>query len=257
MQLSAKKHQWRQRSYHQFLCASNYNNDEANFLPSHYTSPSVLTWLQKMADSYKIERGEDLLEVITRESSIDFAFDDSSDTHLQKLAKVCATTNLPIASHDFLRDTTTGNAIYIYGNLAFLNGFGYEWDEFVQLPSRKCVETEGEVEERQRLLDSVKKNAVKQQDQSLNDSGDNAAKEEEDGASKYDNLIRVRKDGNKILLKGVNLWNVYDICLQQLTDDSTTITIDAEEEDRIRTRVEQGDIKAIGQAVWIRHVDYL
>ena len=33
-------------------------------LASHYTSKSILSWLQKMADSYQIEEGEDLLTVL-------------------------------------------------------------------------------------------------------------------------------------------------------------------------------------------------
>ena len=145
-------------------------NDDDSFIAPHYTSKSVLSWLHKMADSYKIERGEDLLDVILRESSSnstmdnddinysinnkDYSNNDNDDNkmYLLKLAKACAKTNLPIASHDFLRSK---EAIYNYGNIAFLHGFGYEWDEFIQLPSRKCVETEGEVEERQRLLNDV------------------------------------------------------------------------------------------------------
>jgi len=69
----------------------------------------------------------------------------------------------------------------------------------------------------------------------------------------YDNLIRVRKDGTQIVLKGVHLWNVYDISLQQHEDESST----SEEVRRIRRQIEQGELKAIGQAVWISNVETL
>ena len=269
------------------LCASskpnNYSNDEKvvtndddSFIAPHYTSKSVLSWLRNMADSYRIERGEDLLNVIIRESSNnsnstmdngdmynsidnkDYSNnnndDDDTTMYLLKLAKACAKTNLPIASHDFLRSK---EAIYNYGNIAFLHGFGYEWDEFVQLPSRKCVETEGEVEERQRLLNDVKKNAImvqqqkqqkQEQRQSNNDNTNSTTIAGDDlSSSKYDNLIRVRKDGRKILLRGVNLWNVYDTTIQGTHD-----TLES-----IRSKIERGEITAIGQAVWICHVEYL
>ncbi len=184
-----------------------------------------------MEISYKLERGEDLLDAILRESSSKALMESqASTTPLLRLAKACTSTNLPIASHDFLRDPNK-IAIYNYGNPAFLYGFGYEWEEFIQLPSSKCVETPGEVEERQRLLDAV----LRQTNAKVNDA-----------SSKYDNLIRVRKDGRKILLKGVNLWNVYD-----------DTTFEGDSLDIARARIEQGEIKAIGQAVWIRHVEYL
>ena len=214
-------------------------NSNINDLPSHYTSPSVLSWLSNMATSYKLDRGEDLFDVILRESSSEVLSEPQGTTTspLLRLAIACATTNLPIASHDFLRDPNR-IAIYNYGNLAFLHGFGYEWEEFVQLPSSKCVETPGEVEERQRLLDAV----LLQQA--------NASKNNDDGVStKYDNLIRVRKDGRKILLKGVNLWNVYD-CTSFEGDTLDNIDV-------VRAAIETGETKAIGQAVWIRNVEYL
>lgn len=178
-------------------------NSDSNELEPHYTSKTTLDWLQKMALSYKLEKGENLLNVLLREGSNSHVHtmhnnDDSEDLLLQ-LAKVCARSPLPIASHDFLRDPT-GMAIYNYGNIAFLNGFGYEWDEFVELPSKKCVETEAEVEERQKLLDAVKEKATKATDSA-------GSRGFQEATAKYDNLIRVRKDRRKILLKGVNLWN--------------------------------------------------
>uniref|UniRef100_A0A7S2LGU6 MEKHLA domain-containing protein n=1 Tax=Skeletonema marinoi TaxID=267567 RepID=A0A7S2LGU6_9STRA len=196
-------------------------------LPSvdaHFTSPSVLAWLKKMTLSYKLERGEDFLEVISREAGISVNKGDEND--LMQLATLCASSPLAIASHDFLR---ADEAIYIYGNQAFLDGFGYKWDEFVELPSSKCVETDTEVEERQKLLDNIKDAAM--------------SKTQSNEVDKYDNLVRVRKDGKKILLKGVHLWNVWDIS-ENLDDNA-------------RAKVESGAIKPIGQAVWISNVEYL
>jgi len=206
-------------------------------LDPHFTSPSVLDWLEKMAISYQLERGENLLSTILREGPLEYEARttvDEENLSLQ-LAQVCALTPLPIASHDFLR---ADEAIYCYGNNAFLNGFGYDWDEFVQLPSRRCVETDDEVLERQRLLDAVKDIAIMKS--LTGEKGDVA----EDVASNYDNLIRVRKDGRKILLKGVNLWNVYDV------NNSHDLL-------SLRSSIKSGEIKAIGQAVWIKTVEYL
>ena len=86
-------------------------------LEPHYTSRSTLDWLRKMNDSYMFERGESLLDAITRESSEEFAASigkgKKDDPPLLHLAAACALSNLPIASHDFLRDPT-GEAIFNY-----------------------------------------------------------------------------------------------------------------------------------------------
>ena len=107
-------------------------------LEHHFISDSTIDWLQKMATSYLIERGEPLIEVLEREGSCagDNACGERDDDVRLRLARTCATTNLAIGSHDFLR---SDEAIYCYGNKSFLNGFGYDWTEFVELPSRKCV----------------------------------------------------------------------------------------------------------------------
>lgn len=150
-------------------------------LEDHYTSNETMQWLKKMALSYKLQKGEDLLDVLVREGSENIDLTTTNDNRLLQLAKICAQSSLPIASHDFLRDPN-GVAIYNYGNRAFLDAFGYEWDEFVELPSSKCVDTEEDVNARQKLLDAVRE-----------DMNSNA----------YDTAtaIRVRKDKKKILLK--------------------------------------------------------
>jgi len=246
-------------SYRLYASSStNNNNDDKDTttifkvkdeLATHYTSKSILSWLQKMADSYQIEEGEELLTVLTREGSI--IVDDTKNnieddtSQLLKLAKLCAQTNLSIASHDFLR--SNDEAIYNYGNIAFLSYFGYEWDEFVELPSSKCVATQEDVTERQKLLDARLSNKVSSR-----------SNDDTDDDTQYDNLIRVRKDGTQIVLKGVHLWNVYDITLQQQgEDDEDSRSSKPEEVIRIRRQIEQGELKAIGQAVWISNVETL
>ena len=78
-------------------------------------------------------------------------------------------------------------------------------------------------------------------------------------------MIRVRKeDGTQIVLKGEHLWNVYDITLQKQgqedKDGSSIVEVrssTSEEVIRIRKQIEQGKSRAIGQAVWICHVEPL
>lgn len=192
-------------------------------LESHFTSEATIQWLHKMTLSYKLQKGEDLFEVLMREGNDDNT-EDSNDKKLIQLAKLCARSQLPVASHDFLRDPN-GVAIYNYGNKAFLNAFGYNWDEFVELPSSRCVDTEEDVSERQKLLDAVKKDI---------------------NSKAYDTAtaIRVRKDRRKILLKNVNLFNVYDLN----ENDDTELA---------RIAVEKGEIAPIGQAVWIKEWEHL
>ena len=194
-------------------------------LEPYFTSEATIQWLQKMTLSYKLQKGEDLLDVLTREDTENFASSCSTnDNKLIQLAKLCAKSQLPVASHDFLRDPN-GVAIYNYGNKSFLNAFGYNWDEFVQLPSSRCVDTEEDVAERQKLLDAVKKDV---------------------NSKAYDTAtaVRVRKDKQKILLKNVNLFNVYDLN-------------EGDDIEMARIAVEKGDIAPIGQAVWIKGWEYL
>jgi len=257
--ISSNRHNLQTIAYRLYALSTNNNDDKdtatttiiKDELASHYTSKSILSWLQKMADSYQIEEDEELLTVLTREGSIIIEDTDNNiedDTNqLLKLAKLCAQTNLSIASHDFLR--SKNEAIYNYGNIAFLSNFGYEWDEFVELPSSKCVATQEDVDERQKLLDSRLSNKANSSSDDDNDTDDTQSPQ-------YDNLIRVRKDGTQIVLKGVHLWNVYDITLQQKEEQDEGSST-SEEVRRIRRQIEQGDIKAIGQAVWIDHIEPL
>lgn len=185
---------------------------------------STIAWLQQMALSYQLERGENLLDVLIRESiSLTGRMDD--------LATVCAHTNLAIASHDFIRDPI-GEPIYCYGNDAFLSSFEYKWEEFVELPSRYCVESDAEVKERNKLLNQSRRRLERTTDE-------------------IPELIRVTKNKRRILLQGVNLWNVYDFHNDERIRGYDGSTLRAKS---IRDQIDRGDIKAIGQAVWIRQV---
>jgi hypothetical protein len=207
------------------ICRNDSKPSPYNDLEGHYISTATLQWLKKIALSYKLQKGEDLLDVIQREgpevTSTDYKRENEDP--LLQLARACALSQLLIASHDFLRHPN-GTAIYNYGNIAFLNAFGYEWEEFVELPSSKCVDTEEDVEARQELLDAVKENP---------------------NSNAYNlDVVRVRKDKRKILLKNVNLFNIYDI-------------VEGIDMESARTDIENGEMKAIGQAVWIKQVEYL
>ncbi|KAL7550257.1 hypothetical protein ACHAWF_013506 [Thalassiosira exigua] len=217
--------------------ASSGDGGVADLAP-HYAAPASVEWVRKMDDSHRVERGEGLSDVLSREDPDAAAPLVGGDRGpLLRLAAAVARTKLPVGSHDFLRDPS-GEAIFCYGNEAFLGGFGYGWDEFVTLPSKTCVETDEEVEERQRLLDDVKASA----------RGDDGGSGDGDLAEQYDDLVRVRKDGRKILLRGVNLWNVYDVRLGESGDDDI---------ENVRAQIERGEIEAIGQAVWIRNVEHM
>ena len=84
--ISLTRHNLQSKSYQ--LYASTNNNDDKDTttikdhnkeLASHYTSTTILSWLQKMADSYQVEEGEDLLTVLTREGSIIPIMDDTNN----------------------------------------------------------------------------------------------------------------------------------------------------------------------------------
>jgi hypothetical protein len=71
-------------------------NAPAESLQQHHaTSPSTIAWLQQMAQSYQLERGEKLLDVLLRESSI------SLSGNMDDIVTVCAKTNIAIASHGY------------------------------------------------------------------------------------------------------------------------------------------------------------
>ena len=74
----------------------------------------------------------------------------------------------------------------------------------------------------------------------IKDTATSKSSSHSNAVERYDNLVRVRKDGRKIVLKGVHLWNVWDI---------------SENLDDARTKVESGAMKPVGQAVWIKDVE--
>jgi len=139
----------------------------------HFDHPSTVEWIQKMLDSYYIEMGEELLP-------------NRSQLSKEQQAVAIALSPIAIGSHEYIYnpDEPTFN----YGNIGFLDAFGYSWDEFVGLWSRYSVTPE-EFDERQELLDCIKRG-------------------EWDPRTPHD-ILRVRKDGSRVLLEGVTLWNVY------------------------------------------------
>mmetsp|Transcript_32823 Transcript_32823/g.75539 ORF Transcript_32823/g.75539 Transcript_32823/m.75539 type:complete len:245 (-) Transcript_32823:56-790(-) len=159
------------------ISASSVDNTSTIPLEQHFTSPLTVEWVQKILDSYFVELGTELIP-------------NRSELSHKEQAELIATSSLAIASHDFLR--FPDDATFIYGNIFFLEAFGFPWNEFVELPSRKCVATVDDVAERQVILDKVKNKKV------------------DSGKTDYENLVRVRKDGDKIILNGVTLWNVYE-----------------------------------------------
>jgi len=166
-------HQLLQRISHIVLRSSKHSLDPP--VASHYTSPAVTDWLKQVLDSYHRETGHDLLP-------------NHNSLSCEEQARAVALFSDAVASHDFFRDPE--DPTFNYANVAFLEAFGYEWDEFVILPSRYCVENEKQMEDRRRILDNVRDGVEDESD--------------------LDGLIRVRKDGRRIILKGVTLWNVFD-----------------------------------------------
>jgi len=86
--ISSTRHNLQSTSY-RFYASTNSNDDKDTTtikdhnkeLASHYTSKTVLSWLQKMADSYQVEEGEELLTVLSREGSASTHNDiDDDDT---------------------------------------------------------------------------------------------------------------------------------------------------------------------------------
>ncbi len=244
-------------------------------LASHYRSSSTLEWLRKMSWSYEYEYGESLLDVMTttgeeddmsrrgdggvgvRKEEDDDDDDDDDDegdsSYIHRLATAIAKSDLHVSSHDFLR--APNDPIYNYANVAFLHKFGYDWDEFVITPSRYCVSSNDEVVERKRILDDVRSNASSYDGRRRRDGNDDDRGGTTSPSSEYDGLVRVRKDGRRILLRGVNLWNVYDV------DVATYSGCDDLSSSRVRADIETGGgvggIDIIGQAVWIKHIEYL
>lgn len=97
------------------------------------------------------------------------------------------------------------------------------------LPSRYCVRSDDEVSERQQILDRIKEESSST------------------GKGAYDGLIRYRKDGKRILLNDVTLWNVFD----------TTTTTNKSDAVNEEAATKKNEPIVIGQAVCIKQVDFL
>lgn len=77
--------------------------------------------------------------------------------------------------------------MFVYGNLAAQQRFGYSWDEITNLHSRLSAELPNR-EERQQLLDRVKR----------------------DGFAKDYRGVRISKSGERFLIEDAILWQLID-----------------------------------------------
>jgi hypothetical protein len=91
------------------------------------------------------------------------------------------------APYCVLAHSTDPDPIFIYGNKTAQTCFEYSWDELTSLPSRLSAE-EHSREERQRLLDSVKRHGF---------------------ASGYRGL-RIAKSGRRFWIENVTVWQLVD-----------------------------------------------
>lgn len=86
-----------------------------------------------------------------------------------------------------LAHNTDADPMFVYGNLAAQQRFGYSWDEITNLHSRLSAELPNR-EERQQLLDRVKR----------------------DGFAKDYRGIRISKSGERFLIADAILWQLID-----------------------------------------------
>ncbi len=87
-----------------------------------------------------------------------------------------------ILAHD-----TATDPVFVYGNKAAQELFGYHWDELTSLPSRLSAEAP-ERGERQRFLEQVKR----------------------DGFVAGYSGIRIRKDGRRFRIENATVWQLID-----------------------------------------------
>lgn len=86
-----------------------------------------------------------------------------------------------------LAHNTDADPMFVYGNLAAQQRFGYSWEEITSLRSRLSAELPNR-EERQQLLDRVKR----------------------DGFAKDYRGIRISKSGGRFLIEDAILWQLVD-----------------------------------------------
>ena len=86
-----------------------------------------------------------------------------------------------------LAHTADADPRFCYANITAQRCFGYNWDEFIQLPSRLSAEPDRR-EERQALLSSVEK----------------------DGFALGYRGLRIARDGRRFWIENVKVWNLLD-----------------------------------------------
>ncbi|MBB5190982.1 PAS domain S-box-containing protein [Silvimonas terrae] len=86
-----------------------------------------------------------------------------------------------------LAHNTAADPVFIYGNKAAQQRFGYSWDELVQLPSRQSAEAPNR-EARQQFLERVQRQGY------------------EDGYSG----VRITRAGQRFMIEEATLWQLLD-----------------------------------------------
>lgn len=91
------------------------------------------------------------------------------------------------ASFGLLAHNTEVDPVFVYGNRAAQQRFGYDWDELTALPSRLSAEAPVR-EERENLLRQVSR----------------------DGYAENYRSVRVTKSGERFWIGGVTVWQLID-----------------------------------------------
>ena len=91
------------------------------------------------------------------------------------------------APFGILAHNTASDPIFIYGNQAAQNLFGYNWDELTALPSRLSAEAPLR-EDRQRFLEQVQR----------------------DGFISGYSGVRITKDGRRFRIENATVWQLVD-----------------------------------------------
>ncbi|CAM9926227.1 unnamed protein product [Ectocarpus fasciculatus] len=150
---------------------------EEEMLPAQSKGSATVAWVQLMLDSFEDTFGRGIIDGLDREKL-------SPEEQEREVDR----SGVPIVSHDFLRNAE--DPMFIYGNAASLRTFGYTWEEFTALPSRKSCE-ENLRGEREELL-----TVVREVDENVPPPQDYAG-------------VRVTKTGESFRMSAA-VWNVKD-----------------------------------------------
>ncbi len=127
-----------------------------------------LSFFHLLADSYRRLIGQSLIpEGMTAEEGMRWLYED--------------------ASFGILAHNTAPDPVFIYGNKAAQQRFGYPWGELTALPSRLSAEAP-ERAERQQFLERVARNGF---------------------VTSYDG-IRIAKSGRRFRIENATVWQLID-----------------------------------------------